>query len=87
MSAGPAVSIIVPNYGHAPYLRQRLDSSVHQMFGDRELILLDDASTDNSVQVIECYARCPNVGGLSMLSGARRSRRPPSGDVPRVAEV
>lgn len=52
----PEVSVIVPNYNHAPYLRQRLDSIFNQTFQDFEVILLDDASTDNSVEILQEYA-------------------------------
>ena len=58
-SAAPKVSVIVPNYNHAPYLRQRLDSIVNQTFRDFEVIVLDDASTDNSREIIETYAGHP----------------------------
>lgn len=53
--AAPAVSVIVPNYNHAAYLRHRLDSILGQTFTDFELIILDDASTDNSRGVITEY--------------------------------
>jgi glycosyltransferase involved in cell wall biosynthesis len=52
----PVVSVIVPNYNHARFLSQRLDSILAQTFKDYELIVLDDASTDNSREVIERYA-------------------------------
>lgn len=51
----PTVSVIVPNYNYAPYLKQRLDSILNQTYQDFELILLDDASSDNSVDVLEQY--------------------------------
>jgi len=49
------VSIIIPNYNHAPFLRQRIDSVLNQTFQDFELILLDDASTDYSLAIIDRY--------------------------------
>lgn len=52
----PAVSVIVPNYNHARYLPERLDSIFNQTFRDFEVILLDDASTDNSMEILEKYA-------------------------------
>ena len=57
----PKVSIIVPNYNHAPYLRQRLDSIFNQTYQDFEVIILDDCSTDNSKEIIEEYRNCPQV--------------------------
>ena len=57
----PKVSVIVPNYNHAPYLRQRLDSILNQTFRDFEMIVLDDASTDNSREIIQDYVHHPSV--------------------------
>lgn len=51
----PKVSIIVPNYNHAKYLSKRLDSIIHQTYQDFEVILLDDCSTDNSLEIINRY--------------------------------
>jgi len=51
----PGVSIIVPNYNHGKYLQKRLDSIFNQTYKDFEVILLDDASTDNSFKILEQY--------------------------------
>lgn len=51
----PKVSVIVPNYNHAPYLNQRIDSILNQSYQDFELILLDDCSTDNSRDILDSY--------------------------------
>jgi glycosyltransferase involved in cell wall biosynthesis len=51
----PKVSVIVPNYNHAQYLNQRIDSILSQTYQDFELILLDDCSTDNSREVLNQY--------------------------------
>ena len=59
MTPAPKVSVVVPNYNHALYLRQRLDSIINQKFQDFEVIILDDASTDNSREIIQTYARYP----------------------------
>ncbi len=53
----PTISIIVPNYNHAPFLRQRLDAIYNQTYKNFEVILLDDASTDNSREILEEYAQ------------------------------
>lgn len=54
-NATPLVSVIVPNYNHAPFLVRRLDSILNQTFRDFELIVLDDCSTDNSRDVLRNY--------------------------------
>lgn len=58
------VSVIVPNYNHAPYLRQRLDSIYNQTFQDFEVIILDDCSTDNSKEIIEEYRNRPQTSHI-----------------------
>ena len=50
------VSVIVPNYNHARFLRQRIESVLGQTYQDFELILLDDHSTDESRAILEQYA-------------------------------
>lgn len=60
----PKVSVIVPNYNHAPYLRQRFDSIFNQTFQNFEVIILDDCSTDNSKEVIEEYRNRPQVSHI-----------------------
>ncbi len=57
----PTVSVIVPNYNHARYLRRRIDSILAQTHSDFELILLDDCSTDDSREILELYAKNPKV--------------------------
>ncbi len=47
----PAVSVVVPNFNYAHYLPQRLKSILHQTYRPAEIIFLDDASEDNSVEV------------------------------------
>jgi glycosyltransferase involved in cell wall biosynthesis len=57
----PLLSVIVPNYKHARFLRQRLDSIFDQTFQDFEVILLDDCSTDDSRTILAEYAQRPQV--------------------------
>lgn len=52
----PKVSVIVPNFNHARYLTERLNSIYGQSYKHIEVILLDDCSTDNSVEIIKCFA-------------------------------
>lgn len=50
------LSIIVPVYNVAPYLRKCVDSLLAQDYDDYEIILVDDGSTDNSPQICDEYA-------------------------------
>ena len=51
----PLISIIVPNFNHEKYLALRLDSIYSQTYQNFEVILLDDASTDRSIDVLTRY--------------------------------
>jgi glycosyltransferase involved in cell wall biosynthesis len=57
----PRVSVIIPNYNHARFLGQRVDSVLAQTFQDFELLLLDDCSTDDSRSILDLYASDPRV--------------------------
>jgi glycosyltransferase involved in cell wall biosynthesis len=57
----PKVSVIVPNYNHAKFLTQRIESILGQTYSDFELLILDDMSPDDSREVIERYRRNPRV--------------------------
>ena len=55
------VSIIIPSYNHAQFLKERLDSILGQTYQDFELIILDDASTDGSETILKKYKDHPKV--------------------------
>lgn len=52
MSGKPAISIVLPTHNGARYLSQSIQSCVEQTFRDWELILVDDASTDETPAII-----------------------------------
>ena len=60
----PLVSVIVPNYNHARYLEQRLDTVFNQTYQNFEVIILDDKSTDNSLEVIQRYKDNPHLSQI-----------------------
>lgn len=60
----PIVSVIVPNYNYARFLKRRIDSILNQTLTDYEIVLLDDASTDNSKDILSQYTNLPQVSGI-----------------------
>ena len=51
----PKVSVILTSYNHAKYLRDAIESVLKQTYTDFELIIGDDASTDESWDIIQSY--------------------------------
>jgi|18_taG_2_1085343.scaffolds.fasta_scaffold03254_7 spore coat polysaccharide biosynthesis protein SpsF (cytidylyltransferase family) len=51
----PRVSVYTPNYNNAEYLKLTIDSVLNQNFRELELIIIDDASTDKSMEVLKQY--------------------------------
>lgn len=51
------VSMVVSNYNNANYIEECLDSLFNQTYRNIEIIVIDDASTDNSVEIIENWIR------------------------------
>ncbi|WP_310391089.1 glycosyltransferase [Hymenobacter sp.] len=53
----PLVSVIIPNYNHARFLPQRIESVLQQTYQNLNVLLLDDCSTDDSRTVLARYAQ------------------------------
>jgi glycosyltransferase involved in cell wall biosynthesis len=49
------VSIIIPVFNHAQYLSQAIESALEQDYGNTEIIVVNDGSTDNSLAVARSY--------------------------------
>lgn len=60
----PLVSVIIPNYNHARYLEQRIESVLNQTFSNFEVIILDDKSNDGSQEFISKYKSHPKVSHI-----------------------
>lgn len=70
----PVVSIVVPSYNHARYLREAIDSILAQDYPTIELIVIDDGSTDGSAEILKSYGTRfhwetqPNQGQVATLN-------------------
>lgn len=53
----PILSVYMPVFNASPYLSQSIESILSQTYTNFEFIIIDDASTDNSWQIIKKYAR------------------------------
>ena len=61
----PAISIIIPTYNAEKYIGELFESLLYQTFKDFEMILIDDCSTDRTIEIIERYIpRFSGGGGI-----------------------
>ena len=51
------ISILMPVYNDSEYLKQAIDSVIKQTIDDKELICVDDGSSDNSLEILKEYAK------------------------------
>lgn len=56
-----SLSVIVPNHNHARYIGEALEAILSQSFRPKEVIVVDDGSTDDSVAVIEHFVRRDSI--------------------------
>lgn len=54
-TSAPLVSVVIPVFNAAPYLRESVDSVLGQGYPHLELILVDDGSTDGSLEIMRSY--------------------------------
>lgn len=59
---GKKVSIIIPCYNQAQYVSEAIESALNQTYQNVEIVVINDASKDNSADVIKSYAdKYPNI--------------------------
>ena len=55
MISSHTISVVMPVYNDAPFLNEAIDSILNQTFEDFELIIINDASTDKSAEIISRF--------------------------------
>lgn len=57
MSSTPTVTVLMPVYNAARFVAQTVDTILEQTFRDFEFLVINDGSTDNSLEILQDYAR------------------------------
>ena len=78
MSDTPAVTVLMPVYNADRFVAQTVDSVLAQTFGDFEFLIINDGSTDRSLEILQDYARRD--------ARVRLVSRPNTGYVPALNE-
>jgi|SRR6187402_58526 len=84
MRSNPAITVLMPAYNAASYIAEAIDSVLGQTFTDIELIIVNDGSTDNTLNIIKSYhderivvIDQPNQGVATALNtGLKQARAP-----------
>jgi glycosyltransferase involved in cell wall biosynthesis len=71
MSEAPFISVVVPAFNEAADIRRTLDALIAQSYQAKEIIVVDDCSTDGTPQIVREY----DLAGVRLLQTPRRSER------------
>ena len=64
MEEKPLVTVIIPNYNHSIFLKERIESVLNQGFNNFEIILMDDCSSDDSRNILLEYKNNEKVSAI-----------------------
>ena len=73
--AEPTVCVIVPTYNHAPLLKKALESLIAQTFTDWEVVVINNFSGDDTIQIVESFndsrIRITNFRNSGVIAASR----------------
>lgn len=61
MSSRGLVTVYITNFNYGRFIRQAIESVLNQTYSPIELLIIDDGSTDNSIEIIDCYRNYENI--------------------------
>ena len=65
------ITIIVPNYNKQTYIEECINSVINQNFIEWNLIIIDDASTDNSISFLSKFERFEKINLIRLKKKQR----------------
>ncbi len=76
MQTTPLISCVIPFYNTEKFLKRCIQSCIDQTYKNLEIILVNDASSDNSMQIAKEFLSYPNISlvDLKQNSGASKAR-------------
>ena len=60
------IDIILPNFNKAEYLKEAIESVIHQTFQSWKLYIIDDCSTDKSLEILNYYKQNEKISILKL---------------------
>ena len=74
LASDPTVSVIIPAYNCQRYIAEALESALHQTYAPLEVIVVDDSSTDQTLEIARGFAQARCVSQLHAGAGQARNR-------------
>jgi glycosyltransferase involved in cell wall biosynthesis len=75
MAENPLISVVMPCFNAAPYVAEAIESALGQSYGNVEVIVVDDGSTDGSAEIVSRLA-VEHAGRIHLFHTARRGPYP-----------
>ena len=84
--SSPGISLIIPAYNAGRYLREAIDSALNQTVKPRQIIVVDDGSTDDTLEIARSYGSALTaITQANANSAAARNRGIAEADQPIIA--